>query len=116
GLGVRDLGSRQLHSAGTQVEVDEERAGDGQWVDGRADVVSDAWGQSEVEGAGTAADRRLSFEHFDAQPGAGQGDGGGHAVGTTSDDDCINLSAHEASLGEWGGAAAVCRTGAVQSS
>ncbi len=100
GLGVGDLGGGESEAASAQIEVDEEGTGDGQWVDGRADVVSDAWGQSEVEGAGTAADRRLSLEHFDAQPGTGQGYRGGHAVGTTSDDDCINTCAHVASLGQ----------------
>src|SRR5699024_8249142 len=98
GLGVGDLGGGQLHSASTQIEVDEEGAGDGQWVDGRADVVGDARRHSQVEGASTPADGGLSLEDLHRESGAGQGHCGSQAVGSGTDDDCINLSAHVVSL------------------
>src|SRR5699024_5911486 len=84
----------------TQIEVDEEGAGDGQWVDGRADVVGDARRHSQVEGASTPADGGLSLEDLHRESGAGQGHCGSQAVGSGTDDDCINLSAHVVSLGE----------------
>src|SRR5699024_8051219 len=92
-------GGGQLHSASTQIEVDEEGAGDGQWVDGRADVVGDARRHSQLEGASTPADGGLSLEDLHRESGAGQGHCGSQAGGSGTDEDCINLRAHGISVG-----------------
>ena len=102
GLGVGRLGGAQLHPSGPHVEGTEERARQGERLHGRADVMGDAGGEAEIQGAGAAADRVLRLQHLHPQPGAGEGDGGGEAVGPRADDDGIELGeplcTHVASL------------------
>src|SRR5690606_9535020 len=94
--------------AAGKVEGAEEGARDGQRMDRRAQVVGEAGGKAQVEGAGTAADGEFRFEDDDAQTRAGQGDGGGQPVGAGADDDgvedpgsgsgCGRLCAHTVTL------------------
>ncbi|GEB23567.1 hypothetical protein BAU01nite_23000 [Brevibacterium aurantiacum] len=63
--------------------------------------MGDAGGQSQVKGAGAAADGRLGLIHLHGQARPSHGDRGGHAIGPGSDDNGIYLSiAHGLSLGE----------------
>ena len=71
----------EVDAAGGQVEGAEEGTRDGQWVDGGAQVVGEAGGQAQVEGAGAAAGGGLRFEDEDSQARTCQGDRGGQPVG-----------------------------------
>src|SRR5699024_2377878 len=105
-LRVGHVRGAEVDAAGSQVEGAEEGARDGQRMDRRAQVVGEAGSQAQVEGAGTAAGGGFRFEDEDAQPCAGQGDGGGQPVGAGADDDgvedpgsgCGRLCAHTVTL------------------
>ncbi len=88
-VGDRRVGVDQLDAAGREVDRPEERRGEGQRQDRRADVVAEP-GQRQLGGPGPAAGRVGGLVDADRAPGTGQGDRRGQAVGPGADDDGID--------------------------
>lgn len=85
-VGVGDVGDHQLDPARPQVEIGEERRGQRQGVNGRADVVGDLRELRIRQGPRPTADGALRFEHLHLQPGSGADHCGSQPVGSAADD------------------------------
>ena len=90
-VGVGDIRNRQAHAAGGEIELGEERRRECQWVDRRANIVTDAGGVGVGKGARAAPEGGLGLEHLHAQSGAGTDNGGAEPIGPAPDDRDIHL-------------------------
>ena len=89
GMGERRIGLDQLDPAGGQVDRPEERRGDGQWQDGRADVVAEPR-QCQLCGPRPAARRPGCLVDMNRAPRTGDRDRRRQAVRTGPDHDRVD--------------------------
>ena len=88
-VGDRRVRVDELDAARREVDRGEERRGDRQRQDRRADVVAEP-GEGQLGGPRPATGRRRGLVDADRAPGTGQGDGGGQAVRPGPDDDRVD--------------------------
>ena len=88
-LGDRGVRMEELDAVGREVHGPEERRGDREGQDRRADVVPEA-GEGQFLGSCPATGRRRRLVDPDRAPGTGQGDRCRQPVGPGSDDDRID--------------------------
>ena len=88
GMADRRIGLDDLDATRRKVDRAEERRGEGQRQDRRADVVAVA-GERQFLGPRPTPDRRGRLVDVDGSAGAGEGDGRGEPVGARPDDDRI---------------------------
>ena len=97
-VGVRHLGSHQVHPARRQIELGEKRRGHPERVHRRADVVEHAGEFRVGRAAGAAARRRLGLDDPHRQTGSSADDSGSQPVGPAADDGDVHaaIQAHYA--------------------
>ena len=89
-MGDRGVRVDELDAAGGEVDRPEERRGERQRQDRRADVVAEP-GEGQLRGPRPAAGLGRGLVDADRAPGTGQGDRGGEAVRPGPDDDRVDL-------------------------